>query len=561
MKRYAPPSDRLLADEQPASSLPALARLRVALVYPGSYSQGMSNLGFQGLLQALRQQPGCHCERLFWPEPDQLAWHEKSGQPLRSFEQQRPLSDFDLIAFSLSFENDYLHLPRLFALMRLPLWAKERDSRQPLVLAGGICCLMNPAPVAPFFDALAIGEGEVLLPPLLHLLEQPLSRPELLQRLAATAGYYVPALPPAVAVERQWLTDLDASDCRSHIRTTHTAFGDMHLVEVSRGCARGCRFCATGFVYLPARAKSPQRVCAQAQEALEQDRCIGLVGASVSDYPQLAELTTSIGAAGGRYSLASLRIDSLDVAQVRHLKDSGQKTLALAPEAGSQRLRDVINKHLSEEQILAAVALLAREGIENLKLYFLIGLPTETAADIEEMIALLQRVCALWQQLQRPRGHLGTIILSVNPFVPKAQTPFQWHAMMTPAQLKKQLEPLRRFVGRQANLQLQVESLRAAELQAFLSRADQGAAAAIVDLAAGTNLKTACRTHAIDLTTLLYQNRAYDDPLPWDRIASGVRKDYLWREYQHALAGQSTPTCFDGCQGCGVCAVPSSRSR
>jgi len=547
-------------------------RLSVALVYPNTYHQAMSNLGFLTVYQLLNSRDDTLCERFFLPDSDDLAEHRKTGYPLFSLESGRPLADFDLVSFSISFENDYLNLPLLFELARIPFWREERGGRYPLILCGGVCAFLNPEPLADVMDLFAIGEAEPLLPDLLAVLLEAGPRDKLLNRLAQVPGLYLPSFytvqqradgsitgvdvsPPAPArVVRRWQADLDASDARSFVLTPETELGDMALTEISRGCSRGCRFCAAGFLFLPPRERSLENLQRQVAEGLCHHPKQGLVGAAVSDYPQLAELEASILAAGGKVSVASLRIDALSEKEVAALSASGHRTVALAPEAGSQRLRDLINKNLDEEQILAAVQRLAAAGIPNLKLYFLIGLPGEEESDIEELLALVGRVREVWLAEGKRRGRLGQITLSVNPFIPKPFTPFQWAAMPAEALLKARLGQLRRAIARLGNVELHSESLRAATLQALLSRGDRRVGRILPALASGRPLRAACAAAGFDPAWFVQRQRAENEIFPWEVLNSGVRREYLWAEYQRGLARQLSPRCQAGCRRCGVCA-------
>lgn len=562
---------RRLAGETGCQANPWGGRLSVALIYPNTYHQAMSNLGFLSIYQLLNGRSDTLCERFFLPDPDDLAEHRKTGYPLFALESGRPLQDFDVVAFSISFENDYLHLPTLFELGRVPLFAAERTANDPLLLCGGVCAFLNPEPLAEIMDLFAIGEGEVILPDLLSALIQGGQREELLQRSARLPGIYVPSryqlsyhpdgtlaaltpLPETPAtVKRQWLADLDLAASRSFVQTEHTEFGDMALTEVSRGCSRGCRFCAAGYIYLPPRERSLANLIEQVETGLCQRRKIGLVGAAVTDYPQIAELNQEILDRGGQISVASLRIDALTGAEVAALKESGHRTVALAPEAGSQRMRDLINKNLDVEQILHAVRLLAEGGIPNLKLYFLIGLPSETDADILEMLELVGQIRQVWVDEGRKRGRLGNITLSVNPFIPKPFTPFQWVGMEPEKSLNAKLKHIRSGISRLGNTEVFFESLRSAQLQALLSRGDRRLARLLPELAAGKNLKAGCRSLGLDPNFYITRERGAEELLPWEVLDSGVSRDYLWREYQRGLAGQRSLPCQPGCQRCGVC--------
>ncbi len=567
---------QLLADETGCTPKAWGGRLSVALVYPNTYYHAMSNLGFQAVYQLIQQREDCLCERFFLPDREDLELHHKTSTALVSLESGRELNNFDIVAFSLSFENDYINLPTIFSLAHLPLWSEQRTEEHPLFIAGGICAMLNPEPIADFIDLFVIGEAEVLLGELLDAALQDCNRGSILEQLARARGFYVPSLytityaddgtvedivsrcGASFPVQRCWLADLDDSRCQSLIKTPHTAFGNMDLIEVSRGCSRGCRFCATGFAYLPPREKSAAKVLEQLQSHLEVSSTAGLVGAAVSDYSNLDEVTKQVIAQGADVSVASLRVDTMTREQVRVLKQGGQKTLSLAPEAGSQRLRDVINKNLSEEQIISAVEIMAQEQILNLKLYFLIGLPTEQPEDIAELIALTEKIRQVWIAAQRQHGRLGTITLSVNPFIPKPQTPFQWSGMANIATLKKTISTLRKQVNRMANTKLQVESLRSAELQAVLAGGDRRIAHILPELSNGDNLKAACRKHELDPKFYAQRLRHQHEVLPWDVLASGVTRSYLWHEYQQGLNGALTRPCNNDCHRCGVCA-PTAR--
>ncbi|APG28884.1 radical SAM protein [Syntrophotalea acetylenivorans] len=562
---------RLAAEEGPAPHSWG-GRLSVALVYPNTYHQAMSNLGFQWVHHALNRRPDCLCERFFLPDAADLAEHRKTGFSLFSLESARPLSDFDLIAFSISFENDYLHLPILFDLARIPLWAVERGDDFPLVMCGGVCAFLNPEPLAEIMDLFAVGEGEKILPDLLDTLQGGCGDREiLLDKLCRKPGIYVPSrysieyhedgtlaayesIPPAPEhVRRQWLGRLDESQSRTFIHTDDTEFGDMSLVEISRGCGRGCRFCAAGYIYLPPRERSAAALTGQFAEGLCHRQKLGLVSAAVSDHSAIADLEHQIQQAGGQISVSSLRIDSLTAGEVAALKESGHRTVALAPEAGSQRLRNFINKGFDEEQILAAVQLVVEGGIPNLKLYFLLGLPTECEADLAELLSLTEKIRSLWLAEGKKRGRLGQLTLSVNPFIPKPFTPLQWAAMASQADLKKRFRKIRAAIGRLPNTEVIFESLRGAELQAFLARGDRRTGRTLPSLAAGDNLRKACKQAGLDAGFYVTRERGAEELFPWEVIDSGVDRHYLWQEYLRAAEGQLTSPCVSGCQRCGIC--------
>ncbi|MEA3362994.1 MAG: radical SAM protein [Thermodesulfobacteriota bacterium] len=547
-------------------------RFRIALVYPNTYHQGMSNLGFLTVYQLLNQRDDCLCERFFLPEKNELADYERSSSPLVSFESEHFLTDFDLIAFSISFENDYLNLPTIFKLSKLPFFSAERDQSWPLVLFGGVCAFINPEPLADIVDLVAVGEAEPILPNLLNvLLNKSLDREIGLKELTKLPGIYVPRFYSPVYAEtgevthlnpengvprqvvRQFLNDLDQSPSRSFIQTEDTEFGNMALTEVSRGCSRGCRFCAAGFVYLPPRERSLDNLLGQVDTGLCQRNRIGLVAAAVSDYAHIQELQEGILERSGQISMSSLRLDALTTAEIDILHQAGHKSVAIAPEAGSQRLRDFINKGISEEQILQSVQMLADGGIKNLKLYFIIGFPDEQESDIDAIVTLTENISNIWREAGRKRGQLGNLTLSVNPFIPKPFTPFQWAGMEGDKSLKKKLRFLQSAVSRIPNTRINNESIRAAILQTFLSRGDRRIGQLLIRLAAGENLKQLCNKVGLPLDFYVTRERGIEELFPWEIIDQGVRRSYLWQEYQRAKLVKTTPPCVPGCRRCGVC--------
>lgn len=520
------------------------ARLRICLVYPNRYRIAMSNLGFMAVHALINSSADMLCERAFLPDPDEMKEYEQSRTPLLSLETQQPVADFDVIAFSVSFESDYLNLPQIFRLAGLPCYARERHERQPLVMAGGAALFLNPEPVADFLDLVCLGEAEVFLGTLLEAIGSGISSPrsELLQQLAAIPGIYVPSRRDphggdGYTVSRQYLQGLDSSPVATTISTPETEFGDLHLVELSRGCPRGCRFCAAGFIYLPYRQRSLESIKEQVQGAIAEHRKVGLVAAAVGDYRGIGDLCRHILAEGGSVSVSSLRIDGLDEAMIDVLVASGHKTATLAPEGGSQRLRDLIKKGISEEQILAACERLISRDILNLKLYFIIGLPTETDDDIDELLGLIDRIRLLVLERAKLNRRIGEIVLSVNPFIPKPFTPFQWCGMLEQKQLEKRLALLQKGVRRMPNVSLQAESIKEAMLQALLSRGDRSLAPFLVKSVDTGGWRKAARELGIDVAARVSRDIPLEEELPWDFI-TGPGKEVLRREYLRAFGGE-----------------------
>ena len=522
-------------------------RIPVALIYPNTYYIGMSNLGFQTVYGLLNSYDDIVCERAFC---------EGDG---RSLESGRPLEDFAVIAFSISSELDYFNVVNTLASLNVPLYAAERGDADPLVLAGGPCVSANPEPLAPFFDCLAIGEGEVILPPLVEALADEVEggRDRLLQTLCRLPGLYVPCLNQSDTVCRQWARDIDAFATTSVILTPDTEFSDMYLIEVMRGCRWGCRFCLAGFCYRPPRFRSVTNLVSQARTGLKLDKRIGLMGASVSDHPHIDDLVLRLRREGAELSASSLRVRPLSRTLLEGLADSGATTVALAPEAGSERLRRAINKGISDSDIMAAVDTVAEMGFRQLKLYFMIGLPTETETDIGESIHL-----SLEAKQRLAQSHAGTrLTLTVEPFVPKAGTPFQWLPMASPKVLSYRLSRLSDALEREG-IQVRAESVPWAVVQGVLSRGDRRLAAALARMTqrAETSLaswRQALAECSLEAEHYVGRDIPFREPLPWGFIDSGVNADYLRNELERALAGEESPPCpSDGlidCHKCGVC--------
>lgn len=514
--------------------------LRVCLVYPNIYRVGMCNLGFQAVYSILNSSAGILCERAFLPDPDDMFEHASSHTPLLSLESQQPVSGFDLIAFSVSFENDYLNIPAIFRLAGIPCYSAERSEKHPFVIAGGAALFINPEPVADFIDAICIGEAEVILPQLVGKLSAAEEgRKQLCRELATVPGLYLPALfqkNGGKSVERVFLKDLDSHPIATVIKTAESEFSDMHLVELTRGCPRGCRFCAAGFIYLPYRQRSFKTIKAEIDCGIADGRKIGLVAAAVGDYHGIDDLCRYIVENGGSFSVSSLRIDGIDETMTSFLVKSGHKTATLAPEGGSQRLRDLIKKGITEEQILSACERLIAKDILNLKLYFIIGLPTETDDDIDELLDLVKKIRELVVARAKVNRRLGQITLSINPFIPKPFTPFQWCPMAPLKNLERRLKTIQSAVRSIANVSVQSESLKEAMLQAFISRGDRSLSGFLVKSDELQNWRKGAKAVGVDIEKAVSRDIPLREDLPWGFI-KGASVELLKREYRKAFAG------------------------
>lgn len=561
-----------LLSEERGAVVKAAAEVGVALAYPNTYHVGMSNLGMQRIYSVLNNRPDTACERVFLPEEDDLAEYQ-SGVPLLSMEGRKPVMDFDILAFSVSFEQDYVNIVEMLKLSRIPLYRAHRSSRHPLLILGGVCAFSNPEPLADFFDVIIVGEGEEVADEFIdsYKANRDKGRAELLRCLAAIEGVYVPEFydvtynddgtikerlvldPDAPAsIKKRVFAKIDQAPAASAIITPNTEFGSMYLLEVSRGCGRHCRFCMAGYIYLPPRSLGADKAAALANEHVGLCGKVGLVGAALSDYPGIERLSQAVK---GSVSVSSLRADSLSEALIQRLAESGHKTISLAPEAGSERLRKVINKGITEEDILSAADMVFGSGIPNLKLYFIIGLPTEEWGDIEEIVRLAEKVHDIQLKHARPAGRIGRITLSVNSFIPKPFTPFQWEPMEAIESLNKKLRHLEKAIRKIGNVNMIHDLPKWGYVQALLSRGDRRLGRLIekVHKKAG-DWRAAAREVGLDTDFYVKRRRGMDEILPWDFIDMGVRKEYLMNEYYRALEGKYTPPCRVGaCRTCGVC--------
>jgi radical SAM superfamily enzyme YgiQ (UPF0313 family) len=541
---------------------PHANRLRVALAFPNSYYVGMSNLGFQTTYRLFNDLDDVVCERVFLPPRTELrAALERPGS-LATVESGSAVRDFDVFAFSVSFEWDYTNVLTLLRLAGLPVYAAERGLRHPLVVIGGAVTFVNPEPLAPFVDVVAAGEGEVLVPALVRHLSAADGRDALLRSLATERGFYIPSLyevrygtdgtiaafePRAgsgapVPVRKAALPATAGADPPSTvIFTPDTEFGSRLLVEVVRGCANLCRFCWAGYNYLPVRAFPAERILAIARAARAHANRIGLVSIALCDHPEIERLLEEFGAMGYSISPASLRLDDLTEPIVRMLRASGERSMTIAPETGSDRLRRVINKTITNEEILDRAELIFASGIENLKLYFMIGLPTEDDDDLVAIRDLCLELKARMLAHARVRGTIGRIAASVNPLVPKPGTAYQWLSMEEPASIERKIKRLRTITAGIDNVYFSIKSERHSFYQALLSLGDRRVAPAIVAAERnGGQWRSAVAEAGLDASFYVYRDRSKDAVLPWDIIDGGLKAAFYRSEFEKSLREEWT---------------------
>lgn len=567
--------DRLQAlykDEDSRVTVNPHAGQKVAIVYPNTYFVGMSNLGLHIIYEEINLRHDSVCERIFLPEKKELEAYDKTKTPLMSVETQRPMHQFDVVAFDVTFEMDYFHIPLMLRHGRVPIMGKDRTEFDPIVIAGGPCATFNPEPFADFIDAFIIGEGEGIVTAVLERIrngrENSESREETIAGLAQIDGVYVPVLYMPQYDDNKRFVGYDIAEgapkiIRRHfepltsggetvIATNFTEFGAMYIIEVARGCGRHCRFCMAGYCFRVPRVRPLDILKEGVDRAEKLGKKVGLMGAAISDYPEVDELVTYIRSKDMRYSCASLRADSLTQAVVDGLAESGQKTITIAPETGSERLRRVINKGISEENLRTAAQLSAKSGIQHMRLYIMIGLPTETDEDIDAIVGLAERTQAHMAEV----GCKGRLTLSINPFIPKPFTPFQWMAMDHQKSVEKKLQYIKKSLQKNRRIEVLVESPKEAYIQGVLARGDRrlGKVLAACALDRGSkSFKSEMKRAGLDMDDCNYRERKFEDYLPWSHLDMGLRNGYLEQEWQRAVDEAYTPPCMEGCKRCGVC--------
>lgn len=562
----------LYKDEDSRVTVNPHAGQKVAIVYPNTYFVGMSNLGLHIIYEEINLRNDSVCERIFLPEKKELEAYDKTKTPLMSVETQRPMHQFDVVAFDVTFEMDYFHIPLMLRHGRVPIMGKDRTEFDPIVIAGGPCATFNPEPFADFIDAFIIGEGEGIVSRVLDIIRdgkmEGLDRHAILRQLANISGVYVPSLyvpiysddgefkgyhiaegaPKTIKRHFEMLT----SGGETVVATNYTEFGAMYIIEVARGCGRHCRFCMAGYCFRVPRVRPLDILKEGVDRAEKLGKKVGLMGAAISDYPEVDELVTYIRSKDMRYSCASLRADSLTQAVVDGLADSGQKTITIAPETGSERLRRVINKGISEEHLQNAATLSAKSGIQHMRLYIMIGLPTETDEDIEAIVGLAERTQAHMAEV----GCKGRLTLSINPFIPKPFTPFQWMAMDNQKTVEKKLQYIKKALQKNRRIEVLVESPKEAYIQGVLARGDRRLGAVIAACAAdrgSKSFKAELKAAGLDMDEMNYRERSFDEFLPWSHLDMGMDEGYLEMEWKRSIDEAYTPPCVQGCKRCGVC--------
>lgn len=538
-------------------------RTSLALAYPNTYQVGMSNLGLHILYREINKEEDLLCERAFF---------EENGKSVRAIESGSVLSEFDVVAFCLSFEIDGFQMVDMMRSSGIEPESAQRGDYSPLIVLGGPCPTFNPEPWADFIDAVVIGEGEEILKEIAlnWRSTEGISRKERIEKLSEISGLYLPSLyfskydhegrfiglqplekAPKLPIPKRWIQNISQYSGYTEVVTPDTEFGHMFLVEVARGCGRHCRFCMAGYAFRKPRIRPVEELLEAIQMGIKKGaKQIGLVGAAVSDHPQIDELCKAVDEAGMDLSVASLRADNVSQVLIDKLVKSGQRTITFAPETGSERMRRVINKGLNENDLIQASKKAIRSGMKHVRLYAMLGLPQERDEDIDELVQLAKKI----RGVMKENHHVGKVVLSVNPFIPKPFTPFERMPLTDMKTVEKKILYLRKHLPVHEGYEIKAESLKESWVQGILARGDRKLSQLIIQCGERgyKNFAQIFRREKFSKERYEYREEA-GSMLPWQHLDLGVDPSYFDEELRKALIEEETMVCFEGCKRCGVC--------
>lgn len=527
-------------------------KISFCLVFPNNYRMAISNLGFQFVYWLLNSMREVVCERAFLPDSHVVDELLRTRTLLSSLESMKPLDRFDIVAFSLPYENDYPNVLKILSLGGVPLLSEQRREEDPLVIAGGSAISLNPEPMAPFFDCVLIGEAEEILPDFLKVYqaERDLPREKLLEVLATVPGVYVPSLYEprwdsqgklkGLFPKKEGIPDKvqrryhrgDPPVVSSPLRSDLGEFGDATIVEVARGCPYKCKFCAIKPFYGPFRPRTFERLKQEVGSALKEGKKLALLGAAVASHPQLEEVCTLIVEGGGSFSLSSLRAERVSEKLAQLLSKGGQRTATLAPESGSATLREKIGKKMSDQSLLDAISNLIRAGVYNLKLYFMVGLPGEKDEDIRALLSLVKRIRDMRKALCR--GEKGTMTVTISPFVPKPWTPFQWSSFSGLESLKGKLRTVKREL-KSKGIRVYYDLPKWSYMEALFSLGDRRIGWALFEGIKEDKGVNWLRDAPFNPDYWVMRQKERSERFPWDLIDFGLSPEELWKEYEETF--------------------------
>lgn len=567
---------RNLLDREHRSRFNYRKSVRFALIYPSTYYLGMSSLGVQVLYDTLNHREDTACERAFIPEAHTLQKLRQSGHSLFSFETQTPLNKFDLVGFSVSFESDYVNIPLALETAKIPPLAADRAETHPLIIAGGINIAYNPEPIADFIDVFVVGEAENTIQHLMDSFaewkETTAPKEDLLRALASGPGIYVPRFfavsynsdgtieniranqPASAKITAAAVPNLDNVETCTKIFTPDTEFSNAHLIEIVRGCGRQCRFCVADYARRWPRHRSVENTLQLAEQASGITNRIGLVGASISDHPQIDDIATGLVQRGFRISCASLRAETVRTPLLDALAESEQGTITIAPEVATENLQKVVNKAIPRERLYHVFEEALKRNILNLRLYFLIGVPYETPSDVEAIVDMATEMRSILLPHAKRCGRMARISFTISPMVPKPHTPFQWVAMEDSKTISRKLMFLKNAIGRLGGMKVSSASARLAYQEAVFARGDRRLGPVILQLSRGMSWKKAFEKNGLDPDFYALRPRSISEFQPWDHLDLNVMPEFLRLEHNKHQKGFMTSSCDTAvCKKCGAC--------